>query len=110
MEERRKETRSKMSEDAIAWDLNHMTAGCRNAKIVDVSRNGLCLESAESLAQGAYIAIDFRGMIVCGTVKHTRPTPGGFVAGIRIGEVLDPLRESLVSGSSSQDIVSTSAR
>jgi PilZ domain len=94
MNERRKEPRYLVREDAAAWDLHYMKAGCRSATIVDISRNGICVESSEKLTQGNYIAIDFRGMIICGTVQHCRRTEGKFITGVRIREVLDPLRES----------------
>jgi hypothetical protein len=77
----------------LSGDLHHIKEGYHSASIVDVSRNGMRLESVGRLVQGSHIAIDFRGMIVCGTVQYCRLVESRFVMGIHIKDVLDPLRE-----------------
>jgi hypothetical protein len=79
MDNRRTEPRYLVKEDAFLWDLHHIKAGYHPASIVDVSRNGMRLESVGRLVQGSQVAIDFRGMIVCGTVQPTDAlcSPGG---------------------------------
>ena len=93
MDNRRTEPRYLVKEDAFVWDLHHIKAGYHPASIVDVSRNGMCLESVGRLMQGSHIAIDFRGMIVCGTVQYCKLVENRFAMGIRIKDILDPLRE-----------------
>lgn len=79
-----------------------MKAGYYPASIVDVSRTGMRLESASRLLQGTDIAIDFRGMIICGTVQYCGNLNDRYAMGIRIRDVLDPLQEepagSVVTG------------
>ena len=82
-----------MNEGAFLWDLRHIKAGYHSATIVDVSRNGMRLESASRLKQGADVAIDFRGMIICGTVQYCGNFEDRYAVGIRIKDVLDPLQE-----------------
>jgi hypothetical protein len=91
VDERRKEPRYLIQEDVIVWDLRHMSAGCLPAKIVDISRNGMRLESSARLKQGSQIAVDYRGMIICGTVRYSGGTENQSVMGVLIREVLDPL-------------------
>jgi hypothetical protein len=93
MDNRRTEPRYLVKEDAFVWNLHHIKAGYHSACIVDVSRNGMRLESVGRLVQGSHVAIDFRGMIVCGTVQYCRLVENRFAMGIRIKDVLDPLRE-----------------
>lgn len=93
MDNRRAEHRYMVKEDAFVWDLHHIKAGYHSASIVDVSRNGMRLESTGRLVQGSHIAIDFRGMIVCGTVQYCRLVENRFTLGVQIKDVLDPLKE-----------------
>ena len=93
MDERRVEPRYLVKEGAFVWDLHRIKAGYHSANIVDVSRNGMRLESVCKLAQGSHIAIDFRGMIVCATVQFCRQVEDRFALGVRIQDVLDPLGE-----------------
>jgi len=91
--ERRGEPRYLVREEAFVWDLQRLKSGYHPATIVDISRNGMRLESAGPMAQGSSIAVDFQGMIVCGKVQYSRPTRTGFILGLRIADVLDPLSE-----------------
>jgi len=91
MDERRSEPRYLVTEDAFVWDLHRMKAGYHTAKIIDVSRNGMRLESGRRLARGSHVGIDFRGMIICGRVQHCSPSRDRFSMGIRIQDLLDPL-------------------
>jgi len=100
---RRTEPRYLVNEDAFVWDLRHMKAGYHPARIVDVSRNGMRLESAGKLTQGTDVAIDFRGMIICGTVQYCGDIEDRFAMGIRIKDVLDPLREEPANRSTVED-------
>jgi len=93
MDNRRKEPRYLAKEDAFLWDLHRIKGGYHSVSIVDVSRNGMRLESADRLGQGSHIAIDFRGMIVCGTVQYCKIVQDRFAMGVRIHDVLDPLGE-----------------
>jgi hypothetical protein len=93
MDDRRVEARYLVKEDAFVWDLHHMKAGYQSARIVDVSRNGMRLELSGRLTRGSQVAIDFRGMIICGTIQYCGLIENGFALGIRIKDVLDPLRE-----------------
>jgi hypothetical protein len=103
MDDRRTEPRYLVKEDAFVWDLHHIKAGYRPAIIVDVSRNGMRLESVGRLKQGSHIAVDFRGMIVCATVQYCRLVENQFAVGIRIKNVLDPLREEPADHSENED-------
>jgi len=104
MDNRRTEQRYLVKEDAFVWDLHHIKAGYHAASIVDVSRNGMCLESVGRLMQGSHIAIDFRGMIVCGTVQYCRLVENRFVMGVHIKDVLDQLREEPADHSADEDV------
>jgi hypothetical protein len=104
MSNRRAEQRYLVKEDAFVWDLHHIKAGYHPASIVDVSRNGMCLESVGRLMRGSHIAIDFRGMIVCGTVQYCRLVEDRFVMGVHINDVLDPLREEPADQSADEDV------
>jgi hypothetical protein len=86
-----------VKEDAFVWDLHRIQAGHHSVSIIDVSRNGMCLESADRLGQGSHIAIDFRGMIVCGTVQYCKMSADRFAMGVRINDVLDPLGEEVTN-------------
>ncbi len=100
---RRTEPRYLVKEDAFVWDLRQMKAGYHPARIVDVSRNGMRLESAGKLTQGTDVAIDFRGMIICGTVHYSGDIGDRFAVGIRIKDVLDPLRQEPANHSTAED-------
>src|SRR6266853_5543218 len=104
MDNRRTEQRYLVKEDAFVWDLHRIKAGYHPARIVDVSRNGMRMESVGRLVQGSHVAIDFRGMIVCGTVQYCRLVENRFVMGIRIKDVLDPLREEPADYSANEDV------
>ena len=103
MDNRRTEPRYLVKEDAFVWDLHHIKAGYHPANIVDVSRNGMRLESVGRLMQGSHIAIDFKGMIVCGTVQYCRLVESRFAMGVRIKDVLDPLREEPADHSADEE-------
>jgi len=109
MDNRRTEPRYLVKEDAFVWDLHHIKAGYHAASIVDVSRNGMRLESVGRLVQGSHVAIDFRGMIVCGMVQYCRLVENRFAIGIRIKDVLDPLREELAKCSANAEARSEAA-
>src|SRR5689334_6993018 len=94
MDSRRSEPRYLVKENAFVWDLHRVEAGYHSVSIIDVSRNGLRLESVDRLGQGSDIAIDFRGMVVCGTVQYCRTLANCFAMGVRIKEVLDPVSEA----------------
>jgi hypothetical protein len=102
MDEQRAEPRYLVKEDAFVWDLRDMKAGYHSARIADVSRNGMRLELDERLMQGSQVAIDFRGMIICGSVQYCRMNENRFTIGIRIKDVLDPLRENPASSPSEE--------
>ena len=102
MDERRTEPRYLVAEEAFVWDLHRMKAGYHTARIVDVSRNGMRLESRNRLPRGSHIGVDFRGMIICGTVQHCKPAQGRFSVGIRINDLLDPLGDQ-PTGDSAED-------
>ena len=104
MEEQRAEPRYLVKEDAFVWDLRNMKAGYHSARITDVSRNGMRLELGERLMLGSRVAIDFRGMIICGSVQYCRLNENRFTIGIRIKDVLDPLRENPASSSASEEV------
>ena len=80
-----------------------MKAGYQSARIVDVSRNGMRLELSGRLMEGSQLAIDFRGMIICGTIQYCGLIENGFALGIRIKDVLDPLREESAGYSANED-------
>ena len=103
MDNRRAEPRYLVKEDAFVWDLHRIKAGYRSANIVDVSRNGMRLEADHRFLNGSHIAIDFRGMIVCGTVQYCKLVEDRFAIGIRIKDVLDPLREEPADYSASEE-------
>ena len=103
MDNRRAEQRYLVKEDAFVWDLHHIKAGYHPVSIVDVSRNGMRLESVGRLGQGSQVAIDFRGMIVCGTVQYCRLVENRFAMGVRIKDVLDPLREEPADHSANEE-------
>jgi len=103
MDDKRTEPRYLVKEDAFVWDLHRIKAGYHSASIVDVSRNGMRLESARKLGRGTHIAIDFRGMIVCATVQYCTEAEDRFVMGVRINNVLDPLREEPERPSSNEE-------
>ena len=104
MDNRRTEQRYLVKENAFVWDVHHIKAGHHSANIVDVSRNGMRLESVGRLRQGSQVAIDFRGMIVCGTVQYCKMIQGRFAMGVRIKDVLDPLREEPADHSANEDV------
>jgi hypothetical protein len=93
MDDRRTEPRYVAKEEAFVWDLRCLKSGYHPVTIVDISRNGMRLESAGDMAPGSSIALDFQGMIVCGKVQYSRAAGNGFILGLRIDDVLDPLSE-----------------
>ncbi len=104
MDERRAEPRYLVTEQAFVWDLLRLKAGYHSVTIVDISRNGMRLDSAGDIAQGSSIALDFQGMIVCGKVQYSTPAGDRFVIGLRIADVLDPLREGADQHSAAQEV------
>jgi DNA-binding protein len=104
MDGQRAERRYLVKEDAFVWDLRHIKAGYQSARITDVSRNGMRLELSERLMQGSQVAIDFRGMIICGSVQYCRMIENRFAIGIRIKDVLDPLREEPTGSSANEEV------
>lgn len=93
MDDRRLEPRYLVKEAAFIWDLQRLKAGYHSVTIVDISRNGMQLESACDIVKGTAVALDFQGMIVCGKVQYCRAAGDRFVIGLRIADVLDPLKE-----------------
>ena len=91
MDNRRSEPRYLVNEDALVWDLHRMKAGYGVATIVDVSRSGMRLESDRRLVQGSHVAVDFRGMIICGSVQYCTSSGKQFALGIHISDLLDPI-------------------
>jgi PilZ domain-containing protein len=104
MDNRRAELRDLVREDAFVWELCHMKAGYQAAIIVDVSSNGMRLELGRRLMQGSQVAIDFRDMVICGTVRYCRQIENRFAMGIRIKDVLDPLREEPAGCSANEQV------
>ncbi|MEQ1947178.1 MAG: PilZ domain-containing protein [Bryobacteraceae bacterium] len=93
MPEQRAEPRYQVREGALVWELSRAEASYQNTTIVDVSRHGMRLIIERKLARGGQVAIDFRGMVICGTVQYCVPEEGRYAAGIRIGEVMDQVAE-----------------
>ena len=103
MDGRRAEPRYPLNEDAFFWDLHRSNAGSFHlACITDVSRNGMRLHSRDTLPVGSHVAIDFRGMIVCGAIQYSQRIKGRFAMGVRVNEVLDPLGEGPSDNSADQ--------
>jgi len=109
MRDRRADPRYLVKEEAFVWELHCLKAGYHSVTILNASRNGMRLESAADLPKGSSIAVDFRGMIVCGTVQYCKPTDNGFVMGVQIKDVLDPLREESTYRPASQGASATAA-
>jgi PilZ domain-containing protein len=97
MQDRRSEPRYTVREGALVWDLSRIKAGFQEATIVDLSRNGIRLVANREFATGTQVAIDFRGMVICGSVQYCAPSENRFAAGIRIGGVLDQVSEDYVA-------------
>src|SRR5690348_12929403 len=95
MDERRKEQRCPVRAGAFVWQEPDLVF--RSVAIVEVSRSGMRLESDHAFGKGRLLCIDFRGMIVCGTVAYCVPAEKGFAAEIRIEEVLDRVIEETVN-------------
>ena len=79
------------------WDLLRIKAGYHTVNIIDISRNGLRLEAADQVMEGSQIAVDFRGMIVCGTIRYCKTAGRNYALGVRINDVLDPLQRTPAS-------------
>lgn len=77
----------------MVWELSRPKAGYQNTTIVDVSRNGMRLIIDRKLLRGGQVAIDFRGMVICGKVQYCVPEEDRFAVGIRIGDVMDQVAE-----------------
>jgi hypothetical protein len=70
-----------------------MKAGFQETTIVDISRHGMRLLTDGKLAEGVHVAIDFRGMVICGRVQYSVPDAARFASGIRVDEVMDQVVE-----------------
>ena len=95
MDESRKEQRSQARQDVFVWDFPD--GGFHPAVVEDVSWSGMRLQSQHSLRHGSQIAVDLKGMIVCGAVQHCRPLGDRFTVGISINHVDDRILEGVVS-------------
>jgi len=93
METNRAEPRYQVKEEAFLWDFQHTSGRFTAVKITEVSRNGMRLELPQSLALASEVAIDYRGMIFCGSVRHCESAGDQYTLGIRIEHVLDPIYE-----------------
>ena len=93
MQDRRSEPRYAVREGALVWDPSRDTAGSQETTIVDLSRNGIRLLADREFAKGAQVTVDFRGMVICGTVQHCAPSENRFAAGVCIGGVLDQVSQ-----------------
>ena len=91
-DDRRIEPRFIAKEEAFMWDLLRIKGGYHTVTIVDLSRNGLRLEASSQVSAGSQVAVDFRGMIVCGTVRYCKTAGARYALGVRINDVLDPLQ------------------
>ena len=89
MDERRSEPRYSVKEGALIWDLSRIKAGFSETTIVDLSRNGMRLLTDRKLTASSQVAIDFRGMVICGIVQYCTASESRFTVGIRINGVLD---------------------
>jgi hypothetical protein len=95
MDERRKEQRYPVRQDVFVWEFPD--GEFHPAVVEDVSWSGMRLQSQHSLRHGGQIAVDLKGMIVCGTVQYCRPLEDRFTAGISINHVDDRIVEGVVS-------------
>jgi hypothetical protein len=95
MDDRQKEQRHPVRQDVFVWEFPD--GEFHPAVVEDVSWSGMRLQSQHSLRHGSYIAVDLKGMIVCGTVLYCRPLEDWFTVGISINHVDDRIVEGVVS-------------
>jgi hypothetical protein len=67
------------------------------------------LESVERIKQGSQIAVDHRGMIICGTVRYSGRTENQFATGVLISDVLDQIGKEATGYSTSDDLCAGAA-
>lgn len=95
MDERQKEQRYAVGQDAFVWDF---AGGVFHQVFVkDVSRSEMRLQSKHSLQHGSQIAVDLKGMIVCGSVQYCRPVEDWFAVGVLVNHVDDSTFEGVLS-------------
>ena len=95
MDEQRKEQRYPVRQDVFVWEFPD--GEFRPAVVDDVSWSEMRLQSKHNLRHGSQIAVDLKGMIVCGTVQYCHPLGDRFTVGISINHVDDRIVEGVVS-------------
>lgn len=86
-EERRRHARFPTDDRAAISYLNPRQIGLSQVTVVDVSKQGLCLEVAEQLMPGSIIQVHLQGVIVMAEVRHCEPSRAQFHAGVEIQEI-----------------------
>ena len=101
MDEPQKEQRSSVMQDVFVWDFPD--GGFHTALVEEVSWSEMRIQSQHSFRQGSQIAVDLKGMIVCGTVQYCRPLGDRLTASISINHVDDRIVEGVMSQEESAD-------
>jgi hypothetical protein len=86
--ERRSHPRTATAEQGWMQVMEPPRLGAWEVRILDVSREGMSLQTRQHVAPGCKIKVRRGGMIVFGEVRYCIPSEGEFRAGILIREVL----------------------
>lgn len=87
---RRKEPRFQIQEDSCVTVLGER-GFCINAVAIDISVAGICLHLPVPVPVGAAIKIENDRQLLLGEVCYCRLTPRGYLAGMKLDQVLSDL-------------------
>jgi hypothetical protein len=86
-EEKRRELRTSTNDLGSLQVINPLSVDRRGVKIVDVSKAGLKLFSADYYQAGTIVQVHLRDTFILGEVRYCNPVRGGFHVGIRVQSV-----------------------
>lgn len=92
--EGRRSPRLRTDELAKLRLLSPLSPDEAEARIVNVSEYGLCLQTTARIPQGAYVQVRLKGIVVFGTVCYCLHVPEGYRAGMKVETVVPKLSEA----------------
>jgi len=88
-DERRRETRIPTNDSAPVQVISPATLECMDAKVLDVSRNGLKIGIPKFLTIGVILRVQLRTLWILGEVRYCVQTEDGFCAGLYIQDCVE---------------------
>ncbi len=85
MDERRKEQRFPVNQEAVIW----LNGRILKVRLQDVSRSGVRVQMDSAIAPGLDLTVGLKGMMLAGTVQYCNPVGSRFVLGIHVKQPMD---------------------